>query len=96
MPQLTWSKDLCPRSLTVNLEWDQLKDCRTLRMVCHAQDNSYQGEMEGDVSGLGAESVSDIIHSAFMVWDECTPGVALRHACTLIRAAGRQAYTTLR
>ena len=95
MPQLTFNRETCPGRITLELRWDQLANDYFIELHCWSQANQLQGLAHGEVTGLDNEKIADILHSALMVWQECTPGQALRHVASLLRSEGKQASVTL-
>jgi hypothetical protein len=95
VPQLTFNRNVCPRSLTFTLDWNQLTNRTALSLRASSQDHTPQASADADVTGVAPSMVADIIHSAVMVWFDMTPGAAARHLAQLVKQEGAAAHVTL-
>jgi hypothetical protein len=94
VPQLTFNREITPRRITVTLDWNQLASITTLAIDTCSQDFRPQTTLTAEVTKLSYERIADVIHSAFMVWSECTPGEATRHARALLKEDGVEVSAT--
>lgn len=87
MPQLTFDRDLCPKTISVGLKWNQLEDTWELWCFMYNQQDALQESYSKRLpDSFSTIELCMTVERLFEDWIDTTPGYAIGHFAKSVKA----------